>query len=151
MKLQKWALIAEVVGSIAILATLIVLVIETRGNTAELRRQSALDRARFVSTDMLNSPDLAGLLARIKEQDGYEPVTKAFMDEYGFTAEEAIRFGRHLEGIWFTIQADFFAGVDLEEEVEWSCTFPDTRLFLLNAQDQFDQEFVDFYERVCAE
>ena len=37
MKLEKWALIAEIVGSFAIVATLIVLIVESRGNTEAIR------------------------------------------------------------------------------------------------------------------
>lgn len=37
MKLNTWALIAEIVGSFAIVATLIVLIVESRGNTEAIR------------------------------------------------------------------------------------------------------------------
>ena len=49
MKLEKWALIAEIVGSFAIVATLIVLIVESRGNTEAIRAstyQAVVDSIR---------------------------------------------------------------------------------------------------------
>ena len=37
MKLEKWALIAEIVSSFAVVVTLILLVVELRDNTVALR------------------------------------------------------------------------------------------------------------------
>ena len=41
MKLEKWALIAEIVGGVAIVVTLIALIVELRGNTGAIRAQTA--------------------------------------------------------------------------------------------------------------
>jgi len=41
MKLEKWALIAEIGSGVAIVVTLIVLIIETRANTDAIRAQTA--------------------------------------------------------------------------------------------------------------
>ena len=40
MKLEKWALGAEILGGIAIVVTLIVLIIEVRGNTSAIQAQT---------------------------------------------------------------------------------------------------------------
>ena len=37
MKLEKLALVAEIIGSVAIVITLVILILEVRGNTSELR------------------------------------------------------------------------------------------------------------------
>jgi len=37
LKLEKWALMAEVVGSCAVVLTLIILIVEIRGNSDEMR------------------------------------------------------------------------------------------------------------------
>ncbi len=42
MKLEKWALIAEVVGGLAVVATLIVLIAEIRSNTEAISAQTIL-------------------------------------------------------------------------------------------------------------
>ncbi len=41
MKLEKYALIAEIVGALAIVVTLIFLIVEVRGNTDAIRAQTA--------------------------------------------------------------------------------------------------------------
>jgi len=40
MKLKKWALIAEIIGSFAVVITLMILVVELRGNTAAIQAQT---------------------------------------------------------------------------------------------------------------
>ena len=70
MKLEKWALIAEVAGSVAVVATLIVLIFEVRGNT-ELSRVTAyaavtrdFDEYRMFE---LSNPDAFDLFFRFTE------------------------------------------------------------------------------------
>ncbi len=40
MKLEKWGLIAEIVGSAAVVVTLIILIVEIRGNTGAIQAQT---------------------------------------------------------------------------------------------------------------
>ena len=47
MKLEKWALLAEIISGVAIVVTVIILIVEVRGNTTVLRatnRQSIAER-----------------------------------------------------------------------------------------------------------
>jgi len=41
VKVEKWAVIADVVGALAVVMTLIVLIVEVRGNTDAIRSQTA--------------------------------------------------------------------------------------------------------------
>jgi hypothetical protein len=43
MKLEKWALVSEIIGAFAIVVTLIVLVLEVRENTAAIRAAAILE------------------------------------------------------------------------------------------------------------
>jgi len=54
LRLEKWASIAEIIGSFAVVITLIILVVEVRGNTAAIQAQSvqtaaALDQEFLIS------------------------------------------------------------------------------------------------------
>ena len=72
-KLSDWASIAEITSSIAVVVTLIVLVIEVRGNTAAIRAQTA--QATFgASTESFYYPEGNAALARA-EVDGMEALT----------------------------------------------------------------------------
>jgi hypothetical protein len=55
MKLEKWALGAEILGGVAIVVTLIVLVIEVRGNTSAIQAQT-------INTQVANERERRGWL-----------------------------------------------------------------------------------------
>jgi len=72
MKLEKWALIAEIVGAVAIVVTLIFLIVEVRGNTEAIRaanRQSLATRAQEMALTLATEPDLRRAIA---ETNGVE-------------------------------------------------------------------------------
>ena len=70
MKLKKYALISEIIGSIAVVVTLIVLVVEVRENTAAIHaanRQSISERIEYRTIAIATSPELSRLLASVQE------------------------------------------------------------------------------------
>ncbi len=70
MKLTKYALISEIIGSIAVVVTLIVLVVEVRENTAAIHaanRQSISERIEYRTIAIATSPELSRLLASVQE------------------------------------------------------------------------------------
>ena len=73
MNLEKTAAIGEIVSSIAIVVTLVILVVEVRGNTAAIRAQTA--QATFLaSTESFYYPEGNAALAKA-ELDGVEALT----------------------------------------------------------------------------
>ena len=65
-KLSDWSSIAEIVSSIAVVVTLVVLIFEVRGNTDALHatnRQSIAARTEAIALANATSPDLAEILA----------------------------------------------------------------------------------------
>ena len=107
MKLERWAHWAEIVSSFAMVATLIFLIQEVRGNTQALDRQITLDRVSAVNAPFFSAPELASVLARIKAVDGALPGPQAYAERYGLTSEEAILWDRHLTLLWMGLEADF--------------------------------------------
>ena len=88
MKLKKWALIAEIVSGIAIVATLIFLILEVKANTSATlaaNRQSLASRTEALLQVQSTSKDIARL------------TIKARRDEE-FTDEEQYQFGAHIGG-----------------------------------------------------
>ncbi len=144
LRLSDWASTAEIVSSIAVLATLIFLVVEVRTNTATLQRQVDLDQAAR-DTQMMDSPYLPGIIAKIKQVDvgTIEPAVQAFMDRYGLTFEEADRFSRFLRQNWLGYQADFYFGeTGIDEEIRGILMNPDQALWWENSKFYFDDEFI---------
>ena len=70
MKLEKWALIAEIVGSVAIVITLVILIVELRGNTDEMRAATLANiaaRSQAIPLAASTSPELALLWLKLTE------------------------------------------------------------------------------------
>lgn len=76
MKLEKWALVSEILGSVAIVATLVILVVELRANTDELRSANTTTAIRFYNdwrTSLLEDEEIAriwtqGLSAELTDE-----------------------------------------------------------------------------------
>ena len=110
MRLEKWAHWAEVVSSVAVVATLLFLIQEVRGNTRALERQITLDRVSTVNNPFFSAPELASVLVKIKAVNGTLPGEQAFMDRYGLSPEEAVLWDRHLTLLWMGLEADYQYG-----------------------------------------
>jgi len=78
MKLEKWALIGDLVGGIAIVISLVVLIVEVRSNTDAIHdsnRQSIAMRAQELALILLENPDINdGVSAAIEGRDIPEEV-----------------------------------------------------------------------------
>ena len=67
MKLEKWALGAEIVSGFAIVVTLVILIVELRGNTSALQAaslQALADRTQQMALAVAVDPDLAAIQAK---------------------------------------------------------------------------------------
>ena len=76
MKLERFALIAEIVGSVAIVVTLIVLIVEMRENTDEIRATTLADiaaRTQALPLAAATNPEQALLWIKIRSGEGLSP------------------------------------------------------------------------------
>lgn len=154
MKLQQWAHLAEIVGSFAVVVTLVILVQEVRGNTGALERQADLDRAEALTAPFFSHPRLASVLAKIKEVDGTDPLPQAFVDRYGITQEEAILWERHLWLVWLEHEADFQRGGATPELAAWirgALTTTDNRLYWRHRGPAVEPGFRAFVDGLAAQ
>ncbi len=73
MKLEKWALIAEIVGAFAIVVTLIFLIVEIRGNSTAIRAATATSISDRTQTLILSGiANSAVMEARLRDANGDE-------------------------------------------------------------------------------
>jgi cytochrome bd-type quinol oxidase subunit 1 len=66
MKLEKWALVAEIASAVAIVITLLFFVVELRSNTEAIRgqnRQAVADGVRQITLAVATNPGLADLVS----------------------------------------------------------------------------------------
>lgn len=115
MKLEKWALVAEILGGVAILVTLIVLVYETRENN-ELERVSAYQAVTQDFDDwrtlILTDPELLELIANLFGGNAPEPGEDPVTD---------LRFQFLSENQWSGNERAFIAyRADIIDERDWS-------------------------------
>lgn len=130
MKLERWAHLAEIVASMAVVVTLVFLAVEVRANTLVIERQSYEQRTDRVFEPFLDPSTLPTIYAKVKAVDGMDRSVQAFMDQYDLTPEEATMWSRHLASIWRSMELNFmFDGPssDLERQI---------RLFLSTADNQ---------------
>ena len=155
MKLEKWALIAEVVSGLAVVLTLIFVLLELRTNNDFLERQLNLDRIDRTSITVLESEYLPDIIEKIKEVhiDEIGTATQTFMDRYDLSFVEADRFTRYLRQQWQGFEADYLAGARyprMEQTIAALHTFSEQALYWDIAASTFDPGFVEFVEQTVA-
>ena len=132
MKLEQVANWSEIVASVAVVITLVLLMQDVKTNTLAIERQVAMDRGVSISTPFFQEPGLAGILAKIRDVDGEDPLLTAFVDRYGFSQEEAILWTRHLGLLWNELEADYLYGQpeDAVAMVQGLLAFPDNQIYV---------------------
>ena len=111
-KLSDWAGLAEIISSIAVVVSLVVLIVEIRGNTDEVRAAAQTNLSgRTQSLIMFNMSNPAWQAASFKENQGEElnPSEEALLGQglglrMKYTEESflAYRNGRLDEEVWQT-------------------------------------------------
>lgn len=72
LKLSEWTSVAEILSSLAVVITLIVLVLGIRANTEEMRAATRQSLASRAEADMLvraNAPELAQIIDKIEDRE----------------------------------------------------------------------------------
>jgi hypothetical protein len=115
MAKMTWRDGAEAAGLVAIIASLVVLIVEVRENTLAVGRQTAIDRVAAATAPFFES-DLASILVKIKAVDATGASYLAtYMDVYDLSHEEAILWDRHLWYVWGVLEAEYAADGASEE------------------------------------
>jgi len=112
VKLSEWAHVAEVVGGVAIVASLIFVGLEVRENTsvARLTSDRAIDQQNLaLNLAIAQSGDLAEILVRaVQDRDSLTEVELIRFDNYCFS-----QFGSY-ENIIGNFRADFITSEEYE-------------------------------------
>jgi hypothetical protein len=127
MTLEQWALVAEIVAAVAVIASLLFLAVEVRRNTAEAKRtnwESAIDRFK-------------ALWSRTSRDDLAEIIERGRKDYAGLSGSEKIVFGHYFFELCLTYEVmivqglDQIQGGDLEglphKHLQYQFSFPGTR------------------------
>jgi len=154
MKTEKLAQWAEIISSLVVVITLIFLINEVQRNTNALERQADMDRAAIFNGPFFEAPELAVVLAKIKEVDGRDGYPLALSERYGLTSAEAILWDRHIWQVWSGLEADFYrigASSEVGRTIQLLLRFPDHQLYWLEAGQSHKPEFVAFVNSLAVE
>jgi hypothetical protein len=149
--LENLGNLGEFIGSIAVLASLLYLALQVRQATKWQRHAAALDRATALTSPFFASSELPAVLAKIMAVDGFPPMTKALVERYDLTPEEATLWWRHLVFIWKGIEADYSLigeSPELESTIRYLLTFPDNQLYWEHGTAVSGADFREYVEGV---
>ena len=158
-KLQTWALIAEVVGGLAVVVTLIFVGLEMRANTNAIQAQTYQELMRDINAwrASLREDELNGFTAMARTKEGFESLS-----------ENQLSYVRLIQlEVWGIYEAAFFANErGVLGEIEWnrfeyqicasrnstvSAEFWDTRVAnLMPFSELFTNEFIEYIDRECS-
>ena len=156
MKLDKWAQVAEIVGSAAIVVTLLILIFEVRGNTQAIQvsnRQSIATRAQEMALTLARQPEIREALVEVSGGNTavYSEtlgLATAFLDADLKIAEESYLLyleGQLSEEYWRTRAA---IALDLLQAPELRSAYERTRdigFYQPQFTDWLDQELTERY------
>ena len=140
MTIEQLGSLGELIGGLAVLATLVYLSVQIRQAkdmfTIETRRNRGDRLVQFFGNEV-KSPYLAPILQKMQDQHGYGPEQEALIESYGLTKLEAIRWTAHLSTLWEPIILEY---ENLPKELRTRedgfvynmARFPDQRIFLEN-------------------
>ena len=154
MKTEKLAHWAEIISSLVVVVTLVFLIHEVQRNTNALERQAEIERSAILNDPFFEAPELASVLAKIKEVDGQEGYPLALSERYGLTKAEAILWDRHVWQTWSGLEADFYqlgSSIEVGRYAQLLLQFPDQQLHWMKTSEVYKPEFVAFVDSIAAE
>lgn len=149
LNLKKLALTAEVVASLGVIITLVLLLLEVRENTMTMERQTETAHFNLLFTSLIEPSILRSAYTKIKAVDGAETTVAAFMATYDMSEAEAVVWSRYQLMLWGGMQLNFvYDGPSdrLAKEIRQLLQFPDIVLFL--EQNTLSEEFMSYIESV---
>ena len=148
MNLQDFSAIAQMIGSAAVIVTLIVLIGQIRANTRAVGRQ--VDEARLYKATgpFYQSPDLVRIAAKIGAAQGFGPAMKELMETYTLSPEEATLWFRHLMDNWLSCEIEFrYGGTEVSPRaIKSNLRWPDGRIFWKHWKLGRSAEFVRYVD-----
>jgi hypothetical protein len=155
-RLERFTQVAEIVASVGVIITLVILVQEVRTNTIVVEEQSRAQMMAALTGPFLNPDVLPGLYAKVKSVDSLavDQAVVAFEDRYGMTTEEAVQWTRLLWLQWSQWEALFARegpSEDLATIIRFTMTAPDVELFVRSWVLPSGGPFAEYVSRITAQ
>ncbi len=152
MNLQDWSDITQLIGNVAVIATLIVVIAQIRANTRAVNLERAEARLSKFTTPFYQSPHLLRISAKIDAVQGQGPATKELMETFDLSPEEANLWFRHLMDQWTTYEIEWRHGVlGHARGIKRSQRFLDNRIFYKHLKLGRDPAFIRYVDSLLAD
>mgnify|MGYP001816494569 CR=1 FL=1 len=149
MKIRIWVDIAEITASLAVVATLGLLVVQINQSNDIEQRQSILRQAQWDAEMFLLSDELPSILSKIKAVDGYD--LQPWMERYELSYAEAASWVRWLTLMWRGWELDYMTNGPsngLEQAIRDTANWPDQKLYMQGVffpeTPFFSSQFTDY-------
>ncbi len=152
MRLKLWVDVAEITASLAVVATLVILIVQIRESNDIEQAQAALRQAQWDAQLFLMSDQLPNILAKIKNVDGHD--LQPWMEQYDLSYAEAALWNRWLTLMWRGMEIDFMLlgpNEQLNQMIRNSAAWPDQQLFMHGAFFPGTTFFSDEFARYVSE
>lgn len=156
MKLKLWVDVAEITASLAVVATLVILIVQINESNEIERAQAGLRQAHWDAQMFLMSDELPNILAKIKDVDGYD--LQPWMERYDLSYAEAASWNRWLTLLWRGMEVDFQLlgpNEQLDQLIRLSANWPDQQLYMQGAFHQetqfFSEDFADYVRELSSD
>ena len=149
-KLQKYALVTEIVGGLAVLLTLIILILEVRENTEESRRTNLIQLTTAPLVPYLENPDIRRISSKISESYENVGLPTVFEKEFGISREDSQLYARYLGYSWRIRESEYLYGNSEPEVFRASMLFAlrnlEDRLYWEHVPAVFQPEFAAYIQ-----
>jgi hypothetical protein len=155
-RLEKFTSVAEIVASVGVIITLVILVQGVRTNTLAIQEQARAQMIGALTGPFLNSDVMPGLYAKVKGVDSLavdQPVV-AFEDRYDMTTEEAVQWTRLLWLQWLQWEASFWREGPSEllaAGIRLAMRAPDVELFFRSWYLPTGGPFAEYVSQITAQ
>lgn len=156
MRLKLWVGVAEITASLAVVATLVILIVQIKESNDIEQAQAALRQAQWDAQLFLVSDQLPNILAKIKDVDGHD--LQPWMDQYDLSYAEAASWNRWLNLMWRGMEVDYLlmgSNDQLDQFIRGSASWPDQRLYIQGAfypgTPFYSVEFSDYVRELTGE
>lgn len=151
-KLQRYALVTEIVGGLAVLLSLIILIIEVRENTEESRRTNLIQLTTAPLVPYLQYPEIRRISSEISEPYENSGLPSVFEEEFNISREDSQLYARYLGYSWRIRESEYLYGNSEPEVFEASMLFAlrsrEDQLYWEHVPAVFQPEFVAYIQNL---
>lgn len=141
--------IAEFLGSVGVLATLIYIAVQVRDAKNMNLINASAEMTNNVAGRVIENAQLSEILSRVNVKTGYHlPQAKAAMDEWDLTAQEAEIWARYWGTVWRGFQSRYTAGNLDDNTLTVFLVNPQARIFVRAVKHTFTDDFLTKMESV---